>query len=359
MGADSTTVIWSVVAVEAVSLFLLMTGVLLTRARRCGLRMRHTQALWRGDLPLAMSGQADALARIRRSLRSRGAWKAFHRLVIEYMGSDETRIDHASSLCHAVGLVEWLKKELLNARDPLDRVLAARTLARLRVKVSQDTIIRLLRSRERVLVIAAAYAAAASREPNQFLPVFRAIYERTMVTTHGAAEVLSAFDRYICPDVHRVLKEAAEDSCKFLALSSLASAGQRDNAAGRACSSAQVIMIELLALHDYRPAVPTLLQLAETTDDEEILEHVLSALEVLADRDMVPRLLQFLEHPKPMLRRESITALAALNAVGTTTTIRGLLDDPDPAVRAEAKKAVDRLSCSRFIRKDVVRQVSG
>jgi len=333
-------VIKIVIGLEAVVFLLVLEALLATRARKSGRKLRRLQALWAEQLPLALRGHSDATDRIRRTLHGGIVWKAFHKLLIEQMGRKLVRAGpELRSVCRSVGLTPWLAKELRKARNPLDRVIAARTLAGLQESVPLDTITGLLRSNKPVFVLAAAYAAAASKDPDQFLPVFRAIRGRTAVSPHGAAEVLSAFDKNICPVVHGLLAQAVPDPRASLHKHGLISDEERDGGVARACDTAQVVMIELLTFHNHRAAGGTFLQLLELSEDEEVLEHLIRAVAVFGETDAAPRLIELLRHPSPIIRGEAARALAALKAIEAMWDIRDLLVDENPTVRVEAKDA--------------------
>jgi hypothetical protein len=332
-------VIELVIALEAVVLLVVLEGLLATRARKSGRKLRRLRALWAEQLPLALSGQSDATDCIRDTLHTAVVWKAFHRYTIEEVGGKRFNTGpELRSVCRAVGLTRWLGRELREARNPLDRVIAARTLARLEESVSLDTVTGLLRSNKPVLVLAAAYAAAASKDPDQFLPVFRAIRDQTAITPHGAAELLSAFDKSICPVVHGLLAQAVPDPSASLRQHGLARNNQGDTETG--CGSALVVMIELLTFHNHRAAAPTFVQLLELSDDEEVIEHLVKAITVLGVTDAAPRLIELLRYPNSVIRGKAAQALARLRAVEAVWDVRELLFDQNPTVRAEAKEAL-------------------
>ena len=191
----------------------------------------------------------------------------------------------------------------------------------------------------RASVIGAGEREAPTANRMDILPVFRAIRGRTAVSPHGAAEVLSAFDKNICPVVHGLLAQAVPDPRASLHKHGLISDEERDGGVARACDTAQVVMIELLTFHNHRAAGGTFLQLLELSEDEEVLEHLIRAVAVFGETDAAPRLIELLRHPSPIIRGEAARALAALKAIEAMWDIRDLLVDENPTVRVEAKDA--------------------
>ena len=163
-------------------------------------------------------------------------------------------------LTRHVGLTERLHRELLEARDPLDRAAAGKTLARLRERIAEEKILDLLGSKDPAVVLSAAYATASFRDPKQFLPVFRAVYGRTPITLHGAAELLTGFEEGICPVITRLLEGVVG---QYRRARKAGGTGLVDpnKAVDRNDTAAQVVMVDLLAFYAYRPAAATVSRL--------------------------------------------------------------------------------------------------
>jgi HEAT repeat protein len=329
-----------VIGVELVLITLLLVTTLITQASKSGRTTQRLRELWNTLLPAALLGDTAAVSRIRESLSSKAKWKALHSFVDEQLrqGRGQSLLG-LRRVCHQVGLTERLHRELLQARNPLDRAAAGKTLGRLHEKIAEKPVFDLLSSKDPAVVLAAAYATASFRDPEQFLPVFRAIYGRTPITLHGAADLLSAFEERICPVVHRLLDGVAR---QYGQVEGVDTAGRADLKTGvdRSDIAAQVVMTDLLAFYAYRPAASTLLRLLKVCRDEEVLIHLVKAVASIGDPAAVPRLTELLTHPNWVIRSQSAQSLAELRAVEATPSILALLADGNAAVRLCAQETL-------------------
>ncbi len=335
--------ILGIIGLEFLAIVLLLVTVFAVQARKSGGRAQRRKALWKRLLPVAVAGDPETIGRVRASLRRGSDWKAFHSFIDERLRHErEGSMLGLRRLCRHVGLTERLHQQLLQARDPLDRAAAGRTLARLRERIAEDSLLPLLGSSDPAVVLAAAYAVASFKQSDQFLPVFRAVYGRTSITLHGAAELLSGFGKGVCPVVHRLLKGVVKQHQQLVAAVP-GTPVDPDKAVDRADTAAQVVMVDLLAFYGYRPAAPTLTYLLSLSDHEEVLIHLVKAVSVVGNASAVPRLTELLGHSSWVVRRQSIQALAALSAVDAVPAIRVLLGDGNLMVRTSAQEALQTL----------------
>lgn len=84
--------------------------------------------------------------------------------------------------------------------------------------------------------------------------------------------------------------------------------------------------------------VPTLIHILETEEDETLLCTTADALTKIGESDVYDPLERLLRHPAKEVREVAVAALNALNPPTLTTTIKTLLQDPDPLIRECAVK---------------------
>jgi HEAT repeat protein len=340
MAMGTLEIIVLFIGAELIALALLLVATLLTQARKSGRKIRRRRRLWHILLPEALAGDPEAVVGIGASLHSKGDWKAFHSFIDEELQRERGRSTLGlRRLCRLVGLTERLRHELLNARDPLDRAAAGKTLARLRERIAEEMILDLLKSKDPAVVLAAAYATACFRDPKQFLPVFRAVYQRTPITLHGAAELLSGFDEGACPTIHRLLGGVVSQY-RLLAKGGSTGPVDPEKAVEWSDTAAQVVMVDLLAFYAYQPAASTLLRLLTLSEDEEVLIHLVKAIAGVGDASATPRLVQLLGHPNWVIRSQSVHALGAVEAI---SSVQAMLGDHNLAVRASARETLQTL----------------
>jgi HEAT repeat protein len=120
----------------------------------------------------------------------------------------------------------------------------------------------------------------------------------------------------------------------------------REQEVERSETAVQVVMVDLLAFYCYLPAASTLLRLLRSSEDEEVLIHLVKAIARVGNVSAVPRLTALLTHPNWVIRSQSAQALAALGAVEAGGSISILLDDESLAVRADAQRALGSLAAA-------------
>jgi len=330
-----------VIALELVALVGLFAGLVTLHVRRSGTKIRRLRRLWVRMLPEALEGRRQATVRIRDSIASEVAFEAFHAFLDEQLrqldGGSPLRLRHLS---RTLGATQRLQAELAQARDPLERASAAKTLARLRERMSREAVAELLHSEDPAVVLAAGYASASFRDPNSFLPVFRAVYKGTRITLHGTAELLSRFGEGVCPVIHKLL----DDLIARYTETNLPHPLDPERDVERNDQAAQVVMVDLLAFFAHRPAAPTLLRLLQLSEHEEVLIHLVKALAKIGDATAIPSLAELLTQQNWVIRSQAVQALAALEAVDTIPLIHALLEDDDLRVRVYARNALDCLS---------------
>lgn len=333
------TSIMAIIGLELVALLILFAAIVSSSARKSGARCRRLQKQWGVLLPDALEGKRDATNRIKRTLDSPAARRAFQSFVEERLSDSLTTGSSLAvrHLCRSIGFTEWLQSALRDSKDELSRASAARTLARLREKSARGPIAGLLTSEDPAAVLAAGYACAAFRDPRQFLTVFQAIYRRTPITLHGAAELLSGFGEGVCPHLHGLLQRLIE---RYKSGTCHESLDPRREVA-REDTAAQVVIVDILAFYGYLPAARSLLRLLNLVDNEEVLIHLIKALAKVGDASAVPTLTKMLAHSNWVVRSQAAQALATLGPLAAAARVRPLVIDGNPQVRISAGWALE------------------
>ena len=329
-----------VIALELVTLLGLFAAVVAAHVRRSGVKIRRLRRLWVRLLPEALEGRRQPTVRIRETIVSDAGFKAFQGFLDEqlrHLGSGSPlRLRHLS---RTLDFTRRLQRQLAESRDPLERAAAAKTLGRLRERMSHEAVAELLHSDDPAVVLAAGYASASFRDPSFFLPVFQAVYKGTRITLHGIAELLSRFEEGVCPVIHELLDDLIARYSETDPLRPL----DPDRQVDRSDQAVQVVMVDLLAFFAYRPAGPTLLRLLQLSEHEEVLIHIVKALAKIGDAAAIPSLGELLNHPNWVVRGQAVQALATLEAVDTIPLVHALLEDEDLRVRVYARKTLDSL----------------
>jgi HEAT repeat protein len=334
-------IVLAVIALELVALLGLLVGLVTMHVRRSGTRIRRLRRLWVRLLPEALEGKRRPTARIRETMVSDANLKAFHGFLDEQLrelgDGSPLRLRHLS---RTLDFTRHLQRRLAESRDPLERAAAAKTLGRLRERMSREAVAELLHSDDPAVVLAAGYASASFRDPSVFLQVFRAVYRGTRITLHGIAELLSRFEAGVCPVIHELLDKLVARYSE----TDLSGSLDPDREVDRGDQAAQVVMIDLLAFFAYRPAGPTLLHLLQLSEHEEVLIHIVKALAKIGDATAIPGLSRLLTHPNWVIRSQAVQALAALEAVDTIPLVHALLEDEDLRVRVCARNTLGTLN---------------
>lgn len=333
-------VVLVVIAVELVTLLGLFLVLVTMHVRKSGAKTRKFRRFWVRLLPEALEGRREPTVRIKESIVTDACFTLFHEFMDEQLrqlgSGSPLRLRHLS---RRLGFTQRLQRQLAESRDPLDRAAAAKTLGRLRERLPREAVAELLRSEDPAVVLAAGYAAASFRDPSYFIPVFRAVYQRTRITLHGIAELLSRFEEGVCPVIHKTLENLIAQYSRKTPSRSFNPNKQVD----RSDQAAQVVMVDLLAFFAYRPAAGSLLRLLRLSEHEEVLIHIVKALAKMGDTGAIPSLSELLTHPNWVLRSQAVQALATLGAVESAPLILARLEDDDLRVRVYAQKALHSL----------------
>lgn len=98
------------------------------------------------------------------------------------------------------------------------------------------------------------------------------------------------------------------------------------------------------ALIDFGPAaVPSILSALQNEEEDEIVGLLLRVANVIGGRDVIPSVLQFLDHDNPMIRRLAIETLGEIPDPASIDYLLAKLDDSDVASQQAAVNSISAL----------------
>jgi hypothetical protein len=251
-------------------------------------RRDDSMTKWCAMPPAALAGDPWTTQCVRESLVSGSDWEAFHHRVDERLRSEPGQSALAMRrICAEVGLIAHLHEEFEGSADPLERALAARTLIRLREKMPMDQVRELLDCEDPSTALAAAEAIALAREPRYFMAVLHTLCDRMPGTPSEAGEVLRLFGEDVCPSAHGLLKGVLR---QYIDAEDPEASHQVDeaNEVDRDDAAAIVVIVEVLAGHGYRPAVPTYSRLLGVCTNDSVRLRLMKAIAAAGDVWAVP-----------------------------------------------------------------------
>lgn len=328
MGAKLLDILLIFIAVEVAALFGLLIAIVWQSLWGIGARRERHTRLWTRTLDHALAGSRCARNRIRRTLKTEEDIVAFQRFLHEHCHS--LKVENSASLrqlMRTLGVTTWLHKRFREARKDLDRASAARTLAYLKEPLDHDEVATLLNSKDPAAVLAAAHALTSLGNPDYLVRIFRAVYDRTPITLHGAAGLLSRLGPAVCPTITRLLA----DVLKRLAVNKgpdQATDVDRTREIDPNDVAAQVVLIDLLAFFRYKPAAPVLRRLLLFSPHDEVVIHIVKALGALGDSKAVPLLKPLVKHDNWVVRSQTAKALAAIEERVEQNTRKSTAGEP-------------------------------
>lgn len=186
---------------------------------------------------------------------------------------DGADFERTKALCRETGMIHYYQQRL--KRGTLSsKATAARILGSIRCKLSIPDRLKLLQSKNPVVIQAVAQGLAVSGELETFRPVTKTLLNNTYFTYEGSTEILAAYGREICATIVTILEEIYEKSA------------QVEDGPGRQKPQETLhvdhiplniyvsTMIDLLGHYRYREALPLLNRFLEIAD-EEITVHIL------------------------------------------------------------------------------------
>lgn len=179
------------------------------------------------------------------------------------------------ALCRETGLIDYYRKELVRI-SLYKKAVAAKFLGQLRCKESAAERLKMLESKNVILVLAAAQGLAVSGEPGTFQPVLRVLLKDTYITYEGVTELVSRFGRQICKPITTMLDSYSKNEALWSSPIDRQK-GQKISASfGVDRSVFIIILIDLLGHYRYHEATPVLVRMIEKADIETII-HILKA----------------------------------------------------------------------------------
>ena len=90
-------------------------------------------------------------------------------------------------------------------------------------------------------------------------------------------------------------------------------------------------------------AVPSILEALLNEDEDETIALLLRVLNMIGGRDTIPRIIGFLDHDNPMIRRLAIETLGEIPSPNSVDYLLTKLDDPDVASQQAAVNSISSL----------------
>ena len=101
------------------------------------------------------------------------------------------------------------------------------------------------------------------------------------------------------------------------------------------------------ALIDFgQPAVPSILEALINEEEDEIIGLLLRGVYAIGGRDIIPSVLQFLDHDNPMIRRLAIETLGEIPDLSSIDYLLAKLDDSDIASQQAAVNSISALAAA-------------
>jgi HEAT repeat protein len=89
-----------------------------------------------------------------------------------------------------------------------------------------------------------------------------------------------------------------------------------------------------------RPAMPSILNALQNTEEDEIVALLLRVVNVIGGRESIPFILPYLDHDNAMIRRLAIETLGEIPDAGSIDYLLTKLDDPDAASQQAAMTSI-------------------
>ncbi len=247
-------------------------------------------------------------------------------------------------LCKEISLIGHYRQKLLS-RKLYDKATAAKLLGIFRCYQSVPERVRMLNSKNQLLVLAAAQGLAVSGDSNTFRPVLKALLGHTNFTYEGITEILSRYGSDICLPITELLDQYGRGSIPAgLKPKKSRKAGVRSPLPGSDAANIDrtvliIILIDLLSHYRYNAALPILNRLfgkADTETTVHILKAYLRIGSLPEDYDPIP----FLKHEDWVIRNFAIQVAELSPDERIIPLLDQLLDDEQWWVRFHAARAI-------------------
>ncbi len=265
---------------------------------------------------------------------------------------DGKDFEATKELCREISIIGHYRKKLLK-RNLYDKATAAKMLGDFRCYQSVPERIRMLKSKNHLLVLAAAQGLAVSNNPRAFRPVLKALLSNTYFTYEGTTEILSRFGSEICKPITALLDEYS----RGIIPATLKPPRKKKSTFGSLLPKAKaatvnrtllvIILIDLLGHYRYAEALPVLNRLLVRADTETIV-HILKAYLRIGKlpAQFNPEL--YLVHDDWVIRNFAIQVSKMAPDEELIPKLDQLLDDENWWVRYHAAKAILALGSAGY-----------
>ncbi len=266
----------------------------------------------------------------------------FKRFFTPYLETlDGVDFEATKALCREISLIAFYQHRLTRG-SMYQKALAARFLGVVRCRESIRERMRLLKSKNKLLVLASAQGLVVSEDLGTFRPVMKALLRQTHTTYEGVTEILSRYGREICLPITNMLdtysRRIEGGTAKYLQNRR----GQTGLENSEDTSVALIIMVDLLGHYQYREALSILNRLLVMSDVEKII-HIMKAFlrigELPCDFDPKP----YLEHDDWVVRNFATQVTALSQDMEAVPILNQLLEDEQWWVRYNAANALINL----------------
>ena len=298
-------------------------------------------------------------------------YKFYRRFFTPYLEMlDGKDFEATKALCREISIIGHYRKKLLK-RNLYDKATAAKMLGIFRCYQSIPHRVRMLKSKNYLLILAAAQGLAISNNPRTFEPVLNALLSNTYFTYEGTTEILSRFGSEVCQPITRLLDDYSRGGTPAALIpprnkkSVFRSLLPKTKTATVNHTLLVIILIDLLGHYRYVEALPVLNRLSERADTETIV-HILKfflrigklpeeydpglylnhedwvirnfaiqTTELAPDKSLIPKLDQLLNDENWWVRYHAARAIYALGDAGyQLLTLRADGSDTRPSTIA-------------------------
>ncbi len=352
-----TILIYSIYTLSAIILFFLVVIVFLRwKAAREEREYKLCEKEWEPLYIDYILGKSE-LDYVKSQFLKTNRYKFYRLFFTPYLKMlDGKDFEATKALCREISIIGHYRQKLLK-RNLYDKATAAKMLGDFRCYQSIPERIRMLKSKNHLLILAAAQGLAVSNNPRAFRPVLKALLSNTYFTYEGATEILSRFGSEICPPITELLG----DYSKGFVPAALKNPRKKKTTFRSLLPKAKpatvnhtllvIILIDLLGHYRYAEALPVLNRLLAKADTETIV-HILKAYlrigklpaeynpgvylkhedwvirnfaiqttEMAPDKDLIPKLDQLLNDENWWVRYHAARALMAFGDAGHSLLI--------------------------------------
>jgi HEAT repeat protein len=251
---------------------------------------------------------------------------------------DGKDFEATKDLCREISLIGHYQQKL-RSRLNYQKAEAAKFLGVLRCRKSLTERIRMLRSKNKLLVLAAAQGLAASGDLRTFRPVIKTLLGETAYSYEGITEILSRYGRNICEALTIMMDDYSRriiDDADYHEQNNKKTKNRAYQIDSRILI---IILIDLLSHYQYREALPVLQRLLFRADTETVI-HILKAFIRIGSLPTRFNPTPYLEHSDWVIRNFAVQATKLTTDLYYIPALEQLLDDEQWWVRYNAAKVL-------------------